>query len=336
MKLRPALAPLLPLVPLYWSALAAKESAYKRGWLQVHRLRWPVVSVGNLSVGGAGKTPVVIYLARLLSAAGISVDVLSRGYGRSSREVARVDPAGSAAEYGDEPLLIARAAGVPVFVGQRRYEAGLLAEQTQAPGPHVHLLDDGFQHRQLSRAVDIVLLHRSDFNAALLPAGRLREPLRALRRADVVVLREEDAEMEPIVRKYARRDALFWHVQRRLVLPPGLGRVAAFCAIARPQEFFDGLQRAGATLVHTAAWRDHHSYSVKDIAKLKRLAGTEPVEAFVTTGKDAVRLGGALRAELECVAPLRVAELEVRFADEDSVLEHLISLLSRSSGWKAL
>jgi len=119
-------------------------------------------------------------LAQLLVEHGTAVDVLSRGYGRRSKVVERVAVGGSAEEFGDEPLQIAQAAGVPVFVGASRYRAGLLAE---AEGPAVHLLDDGFQHRELARDVDIVVLHRSAFAERLLPAGRWREGFAALARA---------------------------------------------------------------------------------------------------------------------------------------------------------
>ena len=138
---------LAPLVPLYAAAVRAKNLAYERGWARPKRLRWPVVSIGNLSMGGSGKTPLTIRLAQLLRERGFAVDVLSRGYGRQSKVVERVTTGGSAEEFGDEPLLIAEAAGVPVFVGANRYRAGMLAEASAA-GPVLHLLDDGFQHRR--------------------------------------------------------------------------------------------------------------------------------------------------------------------------------------------
>src|SRR5262249_8054956 len=141
-------------------------------------LRGPVISVGSLSAGGAGKTPLVLLLGELLKQRQIPFDVLSRGYGRKSKGVRLVDPAGEAAEFGDEPLLIARRPGVPVVVGENRYHAGLLAEQRF--GPQLHLLDDGFQHRALARDFDVVALTLVDLNDRLLPAGRLREPLTSL------------------------------------------------------------------------------------------------------------------------------------------------------------
>ena len=191
------MTPLLaPFALVYASLVRARNARFDR--LAAQRLRWPVISIGNLSVGGAGKTPLVICLARLLERDGFHPDVLSRGYGRSSKRIERVDTAGDAEHFGDEPVLIARSAGVPVYVGARRYQAGLLAEaETGGEGHHVHLLDDGFQHRQLARDLDIVVIHRSDLRERLLPAGRLREPLSSVERAGVIVLRQEDAELSP-------------------------------------------------------------------------------------------------------------------------------------------
>jgi tetraacyldisaccharide 4'-kinase len=313
----------MPLVPLYAAAIGIKNFSYEHGWRQPKRLGWPVVSVGNLSVGGAGKTPVVIRLAQLLAEQGCSVDVLSRGYGRSARNTARVDAEGSAEQYGDEPILIARNARVPVYVGAARHEAGALAEREQLK-PGVHLLDDGFQHRQLARDVDIVVLHRSDFNERLLPAGRLREPLTALKRASVIVLRVEDKHLEDELRKRGI-GAPVWIQHRRLVVEP-LARVVAFCAIARPEEFFAALRAHGVEIVATSQHRDHHPYTNSDLEQLVQLRDTHRAESLVTTEKDWVRMSAEQRARL---APWTVARLEVVFESETAVTAQLLSLLVR-------
>jgi tetraacyldisaccharide 4'-kinase len=321
-----------PLGALYGAALSAKNLAYERKWLKAKRLGRPVISVGNLSVGGAGKTPLTIRLAELLQAEGIEVDVLSRGYGRSGRATEQVDPAGSALRFGDEPLLIARRTGAPVFVGASRYEAGLLAQaslmhraRATAPLP-VHLLDDGFQHRQLARDVDIVLLHRTDFNERLLPAGRLREPLSALARATFVVLREEDSELEPELRKLGVQAPVWW-VQRSLSVPKDLTetteRAVAFCGIARPDEFFSSLEAEDINVELTVTFADHHRYSRGDIDRLVRIATKVRADAFVTTEKDAVKLDATLVELLEAVAPIRIATLEVSLRDEPAVIQQL-------------
>jgi tetraacyldisaccharide 4'-kinase len=319
----------LPLAPLQWvyaSLLRARNARFDQAAPQ--RLQWPVVSIGNLSVGGAGKTPLVICLARLLERAGWHPDVLSRGYGRSSSTPERVDTAGDAERFGDEPLLIARAAGVPVYVGASRYAAGLLAEEgTAGEGLYVHLLDDGFQHRQLARTVDIVVMHRSDVQGRLLPMGRLREPLSSLKRADVVVLRKEDAELEASLRMHARRECLFWRMERKLGLPSALKRAVAFCAIARPAEFFTALTAAGVEVVERISLRDHHRYTAADIARLTKLGQRYGCDAFVTTAKDEVKLDAAMLRQLNAVAPLHTAELTVEMEDESAVMGQLTALL---------
>src|SRR6202161_653096 len=174
------------LAGIYGGVAGARNALYDRGWSRAGRLQGAVISVGNLSAGGSGKTPFVILLGELLNARGIKFDVLSRGYGRKSKGVRLVDPAGLPQECGAEPLLIARKLQVPVIVGEDRYQAGRFAESKF--GPQLHLLDDGFQHRALARDFDIVLVTPQDAGDRLLPAGRLREPLRSLRRADAVVL----------------------------------------------------------------------------------------------------------------------------------------------------
>jgi tetraacyldisaccharide 4'-kinase len=315
---------LLPLVPIYAAALGVKNLTYARGWRRPRRLAGAVISVGNLSVGGSGKTPLTIHLAELLQRQGIAVDVLSRGYGRSSAAVRRVDPAGSVEDFGDEPLLIAQATGVPVYVGPSRYAAGCLAE-SDSPTPRLHLLDDGFQHRQLARDLDIVVLHRSDFLGGLLPSGRLREPLSSLSRAQIVALREDDRDL---LRELRARgcQAQVWFVSRSLAVPP-VRRAVAFCAIARPEEFFSGLRAAGVALLATRSWRDHHRWTQADIASLLELQRQHQAEAFLTTEKDLVRLSAEHRLAVQAAAPLHAARLVVRLSDEPAAIARILDLL---------
>jgi tetraacyldisaccharide 4'-kinase len=313
------MTPLLaPLELLYSGLVRARNARFDRTPPQ--RLRWPVISIGNLSVGGAGKTPLVICLADLLQREGLHPDVLSRGYGRSTHTVERVDSAGSAERFGDEPLLIAQATGVPVYVGANRYEAGKLAER-EVSRAGVHLLDDGFQHRKLARSLDIVLIHHSDLQQRLLPAGRLREPLSSLRRADVVVLRQEDAELESNLRAYVNGQCRFWRVRRTLALKTPVKRVVAFCAIARPRDFFDGLIAAGAVIAERISFRDHHRYRMTDIDRLAKLGRRAGCDAFVMTAKDEVKLDPAMRSRLNAVAPLSTAALTVELDDERAALD---------------
>ncbi|HTV07398.1 MAG TPA: tetraacyldisaccharide 4'-kinase [Acidobacteriaceae bacterium] len=314
------------LVPVYAAAVGLKNVAYEHEWTEPQRLRWPVVSVGNLSVGGSGKTPVVIRLAQLLKANGVPVDVLSRGYGRSGVGVERVDANGDAARYGDEPLLITRNAGVPVYVGASRYEAGLLAER-DAAGEGIHLLDDGFQHRKLARAMDIVVLHASDFVEGLLPAGRLRESLSSLKRAQVVVLREEDRGLEMELRR--REIAAQVWIQRRKLRVDAAGRAVGFCGIARPDEFFAGLRAQGVDVAATRSLGDHQDYSRAEIERLAAMLKRNGAECFVTTEKDAARLTAGQLRRLEEKAPVCVARLEVVLENEAAVVQQLRSLLVR-------
>ncbi|MFZ0663456.1 MAG: tetraacyldisaccharide 4'-kinase [Acidobacteriaceae bacterium] len=319
--------PFAYLVPLYAAAVAAKSAAYDRGWTTPQRLAWPVVSVGNLSVGGAGKTPLVIRLAQLLASENIPVDVLSRGYGRRDESlVERVALEGDAERYGDEPLLIARATGIPVYVGASRYEAGLLAER-HSSHPGIHLLDDGFQHRKLARALDVVVVHATDFEETLLPAGRLREPLAALGRASVIVLRAEDRGREPELRSRGIT-APVWIQHRRLAVS-GVANAVAFCGIARPDEFFSALHSQNVELAAAIALRDHHRYTNADLARLVATLRQHSAQCFVTTEKDAARLTREQRAHLEEVAPVHIARLQVSLEDESAVLSRLWALLVR-------
>ena len=278
--------PLLrPLVPLYRIGLAVREFGLRSGIEPLRRLKWPVVSVGNLSTGGTGKTPLTIALAKALAAHGLHVDVLSRGYGRGRKAPACVDPNGSAAEFGDEALEIACAAGVPVYVAAERYQAGLLAEvdaserareqgskgaswqvsESASQPVGVHLLDDGFQHRQLHRDVDILLLSRRDLEDRLLPAGNLRESITAILRASVLAIPADDRQLERFLRESAPMEVRWtgpiWRLRRRMEIPRAAGPVVAFCGIARPEQFFAGLENAGLKLAARFAFPDHHRYS---------------------------------------------------------------------------
>jgi len=323
---------LLPLVPVYAAALGLKERLERN---PARRLVHPVVSVGSLSAGGAGKTPVVQALVGLLLRRGFSVDVLSRGYGRGATEVERVDPAGSALRFGDEPLLLARETGARVYVGADRYEAGLLAEKEAPVGePLVHLLDDGFQHRKLARAIDIVLLTQRDVEDHLLPAGNLREPLKRLRRADFVVLREEEAAiLRPVVAQLAGDRAEVWMIRRELGFAEASvpSRPVAFCGIARPESFFGMLAAVDCVPVKTVAFGDHHVYRERDLDRLLECARRSEADSFVTTEKDAVKFSEVMRQRLEEIGPVRVAKLTVAFQEEESVFGQIAMRLGNTS-----
>jgi tetraacyldisaccharide 4'-kinase len=295
-------------------------------------LQWPVVSVGSISAGGAGKTPVVIALAKLLRARGWDVDVLSRGYGRKGKkpEQVRIDSANAVASFGDEPVLIAQRTGVPVWVYGDRYVAGSYAESGTPSSRGVHLLDDGFQHRRLARNFDVVLMTAEDLNDTLLPAGNLREGFDALRRADAVVVREDELDDVKVrAWKLMREGAQMWVARRRLVFPAplfvfGAGlRPAAFCAIARPEGFQAMLRESGCGVVDTIAFPDHHAYEMPDIERILETGRQLNVTGFVTTEKDSVKLTATMRERLETMGPLMVVGLEAEFADPSGVVSAL-------------
>jgi tetraacyldisaccharide 4'-kinase len=272
--------------------------------------------VGNLSVGGSGKTPFVIMLGDLLKARGIAFDILSRGYGRSSRGVRLVDPAGSPGEFGDEPLLIARRLSVPVIVGEERFQAGRFAEEQF--GARLHVLDDGFQHRRLARDFDIVLVTPDDARDQLLPAGRLREPLSSLCRADAVVLASGAAPGG-----FPLDGKIVWRV-RRGILPKNVPeRPVAFCGIARPQNFLLQLRTAGIEPVAEAIFRDHHAYSEKDVHDLLHLRQQSEAGGFVTTEKDAINLGESLPA----LEPVAVIPVKMTWAAPANALDTMLRVI---------
>jgi tetraacyldisaccharide 4'-kinase len=319
------------------------------GLKPVRRLRWPVVSVGSLSAGGAGKTPLTIALAKALTARGVQVDVLSRGYGRRrSAGPLLVESSGTADEFGDEPLVIAREAQVPVFLAAERYEAGLFAEGAREQGSEgarkqgneqtreqvgVHLLDDGFQHRQLHRDVDILLLNRGDLADHLLPAGNLREALHAAERASVIAIPADEPEVADWVRSRGWETTV-WRVQRRMDVPQIEeskieGPVVAFCGIARPEQFFEGLERAGLRVAARFAFPDHHRYTAGDLERVTSAAQKAGATALLTTEKDRVRLGALAESfpasvPLRTSIPLRAVELRIEIEGEAAAVDWLI------------
>jgi tetraacyldisaccharide 4'-kinase len=305
-----------PLAAMFGFGVRVKNTFYDRGVFRAQKLQGPVISVGNLSVGGSGKTPFVLMLGELLKARGIQFDILSRGYGRKTHGVALVDPSGSPQQFGDEPLLMARRLGAPVIVGERRYEAGVFAEQKF--GPQFHLLDDGFQHRTLARDFDIVLLTSEDARDRLLPTGRLREPLTSLCRADAVVL-TDDASPAGLEGK------LVWQVQRGILpsnIPP---RPVIFCGIARPRNFVSQLRAVGIEPVAEKFYRDHHPYTQQDIQELLEIRRQNDAGGFVTTEKDAINLGPLL----SMLQPLSVVPVRMELVNAANAVDTMLSMVAK-------
>jgi len=293
------------------NTLYAALARGRRQWVDRHpearrRLGRPVVSVGNLAVGGSGKTPLAGHLARLLAAEGERPAVLSRGYARRrpldgvviarDRELVRagLDTAG------DEPLMLARRLdGVSVLVAADRHLAGVVAERHL--GATVHVLDDGFQHMMLERDVDLLLVDARDVaDARTLPGGRLREPIDTLARADAVIVTGDGDEVETRVAalgarrifRLARRpgDAVWAEPGSGPAPRPGADRAVAFAAVARPERFVADLGAAGWDVAGDLRFRDHHPYSAADLGRVARLVARSDARVALTTEKDLVKL----------------------------------------------
>ena len=316
-----------PVTGLYGAAAAMRNTLFDLGVLTSRRLDRPVISVGNLSVGGAGKTPFVIALGELLKVRGIPFDVLTRGYGRKTRGVLVVEPDGNASQFGDEPLLIARRLRVPVIVGESRYAAGQVAEQNFQN--QLHILDDGFQHRSLIRDFDIVLLSENDFDDKLLPSGRLREPFSSLKRAHAIVLPDHfsshnHSRIDLAIKHWAAQGKLIWRMKREFTAPAAPAAPIVFCGIARPQQFFAQVRAAGIVPAAEVEFRDHHAYDGSDVEHLLAMHGKLRAGGFLTTEKDAVNLG-SLEEDLK---PFAVAALSLALEHPNDVLDVILARIT--------
>ncbi len=312
------------------SAVYGAAAAWRRDWYarhpeRQHRLARPVVSVGNLRVGGTGKTPIVEHLARLLIAHGERPAILTRGYGRRTaaagvtvvsdgmRVLAGVDAAG------DEPLMLARAVpGVIVAVSADRFLSGCLAERRL--GATVHILDDGFQHFALARDVELLVTGEDDLHDQPLPAGRLREPLTAARHAHAAIV---DAGYLPAAERVGRALAVAQVFRgTRLLGPPRMvrsgdtvvvpeqSRVFATAGIARPERFFSDVVAAGWQLVGTMPFRDHHRFTERDVNRIAGAAKRAAAAIILTTDKDAVRWAACDLADLPIASVPLTATVE--------------------------
>ncbi len=279
--------------------VALRRALYRYGWLQVVKLPVPVIVVGNITVGGAGKTPLTIHLVESLRQQGKTPGVISRGYGRVARDVREVLRHNTSAEVGDEPLLIQQRTGVPVVVGRDRAAAGraLLAAH---PEVNVLLCDDGLQHYALHRDIELAVFDaRGVMNAWLLPAGPLREPLARLAEVDALIFnasavpqRLTFAKPSFLMRlKAGKAYRLGWtanNAENNAAISVAStevdsfrGPVHALAGIGHPQRFFDQLTGMGLTLI-PHAFPDHHHYTVTDLPQDGR--------PILTTEKDAVKL----------------------------------------------
>ncbi len=331
MKLDREIAFLLgrPLSPLYAGLMRLRATGYRRGWLASSRLPVPVVSVGNLTMGGTGKTPMVMAIARLLLAAGRRPAVVSRGYGGRATGAVNLVSDGqqlllSARVAGDEPRLLAEALpGVVVATGVARSRVARHVIDELAAD--VIILDDGFQHLAVQRNLDLVLFKGRDFlgNGRVFPGGDLREPVSALARAHAFVLTGEEGEISGPGRDFG--DWLAEHFPGRPIFPVpyrigdpqpananAIGsltrgaRILAFCGLANPEPFGRMLRASGYELADFRVFADHHSYTSDDLLALDRRAGNLGAAALVTTAKDLVKLH-----QFHCARPLYVLPVEL-------------------------
>ena len=304
---------LSPLALAYGALAALHRGLYASGLRQRERLPVPVIVVGNVVAGGGGKTPVVLAVLEHLRARSIRAGVVSRGYGRSGADCMEVRPQHDAARVGDEPLLLRRKSGFPVFVASRRAEAGRALLQAH-PDTQVIVSDDGLQHHALQRDLEICVFDaRGTGNGWLLPAGPLRE--RWPRRVDLVL---RPATLPQLGGHALQRELAFEAVRgdgtRRTVAGMRDQPVHAVAGIARPEAFFDMLRAAGLTLAGTRALPDHHNFSEADGL---------PDGTLLCTEKDAVKLW-RLRPDAWAV-PLQVTIPEPFWQEFDRLLDARLS-----------
>ena len=327
-----------PLSVLYNAVTRTRLSLYRRGTFHATKLDRPVISIGNITTGGTGKTPLVEWVARAVSAEGKKVCILTRGYGRDNPDRMVIVSDGrtilaTPSEAGDEPFLLATnlLGGAAVISSADRVAAG--TEAIEQFDTDCFVLDDGFQHLRLERDLNIVTIDATNpwGGGHLLPYGRLREPLSGLKRADCIVITRTDQarnidELEPEIRKHAGDVPVFHsrmntsritrlnHSPETLVPP-----VAAFCAVGNPSSFFDSLTHE---VVLQKAFPDHHRYSQPEIDSLIDAARSAGANSLITTAKDAVKL-----RSLSFSLPCYVVEIEPRIENAEELIRLINSVL---------
>jgi tetraacyldisaccharide 4'-kinase len=334
---------LQPFGTLFGSLAALRATLYRRGLLAQARLEGSVISVGNLSVGGTGKTPIVARVAELLRDAGLKVAVLSRGYRGRFRGDALLVSDGErllcdAAAGGDEPVMLAQAlSGVVVAVGRRRDRVGRFVEERF--GPCTHVLDDGFQHLRLARDLDLLCIDPRDPDGRPLPAGRMREFLSASKRADLVLLTQADRApvevLEALEARFGHERTLrvrnridgFFDLEDRPTQPPT--RPYLLAAIAGPERFEQDVRARVSEVVGLEWSADHHPWRSDEIAAAAARARARGADALVTTAKDAVRLPREIAAD--DALPIRILKIAAEIEDEPRLRERLLAVARRAA-----
>ena len=345
-----SLAPILlpPLSALYGAVTRTRLTLYRRGTFRTITLDRPVISVGNITTGGTGKTPLVEWVARTLAAEGKKVCILTRGYGRShpGHRVLVSDwqtVFAAASEAGDEALLLAKKLeGVAAVISDaNRAAAG--NDAIKHLNPDCFVLDDGFQHLRLARDLNVVTIDATNpwGGGNLLPYGRLREPRVGLRRADCLVITRADQAKDiqslrsELVQLTGGRPQFLSSMRTvRIALltesskSPELPRLnAAFCAVGNPQSFFSQLRGEGHELSFTRAFPDHYSYTQKDIDSLASKAKKAGAEALVTTAKDAVKLHS-----LTIAMPCYILEISIDIENSEELRKLIHGAAEQSRG----
>ncbi len=318
---------LSPASLLFGAVAKTRRTLYAKGFLKSNKLAAKVISVGNITVGGTGKTPLVVFIAKVLAEKGEKVCILTRGYGRENANQRLLVSDGekilaNVKESGDEPFESAeKLLGISlVLADKNRASAGTWAIKNL--GITAFILDDGFQHIQLERNLNIVCIDATNpfGNGKLLPAGILREPLESLKRADVIVVTRAnlmetgELRIENLLSEIKQfTDSPIFISQNKIILNSQFLNLNsfAFCGLGNPENFFSQLRQDNFNVVATKIFRDHHNYSQQDADEIGQIAKENNAEILLTTAKDAVKLRN-LKFEL----PLEIVESELIFDDE--------------------
>jgi tetraacyldisaccharide 4'-kinase len=328
--------PLAPLSLIYDVATNVRNKFYESGLFGSEKLLAKVISVGNITVGGTGKTPLVAFVAKKLVAKGEKVCILTRGYGRenSNERVLVSDSQKILADVkksGDEPFELAeKLIGIAaVLADKNRFEAGKWAIENL--GITAFVLDDGFQHRQLKRDLDIVCIDATKPFAddKVLPLGELRESLINLKRADAIVITRANLisdfgfGISDLISKIKElTDANIFVSRNKIALDSRLSTLhsLAFCGLGNPENFFSQLKQDGFNLIATKTFRDHNTYTQTDVDEIEKLAKEKNAEVLLTTAKDAVKL-----QNLKFNLPMEIIKSELIFDDESAFVDFLTS-----------
>lgn len=332
---------LSPLALFYWGIVHWRNLFYNLGFFVSKRLPCKVISIGNLTVGGTGKTPMVILLASLIKQYGGKVAILSRGYGRKTKGTLLVsdgksDPTLNYKDCGDEPYLLANILkGIPIVVDEDRFRGGMFI--TKKFNPQVIILDDGFQHRALERDLDIVLVNASDniMEHKLMPYGILREPWGNIVRADAVILTKTNLQNPKpfLMKKLKNLNMVFFNSKMYSVFSPLQNfpkprslknkKIFVFSGIGDPASFILSLKNLGATICGIKKFVDHHKYKQKDLLVINQKGMDENIDYLVTTEKDWVKI-----KDFQSKHPIIVFGAQIKISNKKNLIQLLQPIIN--------